>query len=334
MIIVPQDIKGRTRTQKRRKKRRLRKWVKITLTILFLLVAAAFTYAYSIYNHAKTTFDKEMNIDVNSIDQSETKKKIENKEVLNVLVLGVDERADVEGSRSDTIIVMSLNPKEKKLTMVSIPRDTRTTIAGEGTKDKINAAFSFGGPDMAIETVEAFLDIELDYYVEMNMQGLADLVDAIGGITVNNEIEWYDEGFYKKGYHYKKGEIKLDGPKTIGYVRMRHLDPTGDFGRTERQRKVIKAIIDKGVSFATVSKMNDLIDVVGNNMETNMKFSDMKALLANYIDVAKNIESYMVQGTDDRIKGIYYYIVSDEEIKKVHNMVTGKTDKEKSTEEE
>lgn len=76
MIIVPQDIKGRTRTQKRRKKRRLRKWVKITLTILFLLVAAAFTYAYSIYNHAKTTVDKEMNIDVNSIDQSETKKKL------------------------------------------------------------------------------------------------------------------------------------------------------------------------------------------------------------------------------------------------------------------
>ncbi|CEE03046.1 membrane-bound transcriptional regulator LytR [Caldibacillus thermoamylovorans] len=319
-------MRDKNRSQNRRKKRRLRRWVKLTLTIILLLVVAVIVYAHSIYNHAKSTVNDEMNIVLDSIDQSETRSKIENREILNVLLLGVDERAEVDGSRSDTIIVVSLDPKNEKLRMVSIPRDTRVTISGEGTKDRINAAYSYGGADMAIKTVEDFLDIDLDYYVEMNMQGLADLVDAIGGITVNNEIEWYDEGFYKKGYHFKKGEIELDGAKTIGYVRMRHLDPKGDFGRTERQRKVIKAIIDKGISFTTVAKMNDLIDVVGDNMQTNMKFKDMKALLAkNYINVTNNIESYMIQGKDNWINGIYYYAVSDQEITKVHNMVKGKS---------
>lgn len=220
VMKLSQDMEGRIRVRKKRKRKRLRKWVKITLTLLFLITAATITYIFSIYNHAKTTVTEEMNINLNSIDDKKTKSKIENKEIINVLLLGVDERQEVEGSRSDTIILMSLDPKKEKLTMVSIPRDTRTVMAKKGKKDKINAAFSYGGPDMAIETVENFLDIDLDYYVQINMEGLADLVDAIGGISVNNEIEWYDEGFYKQGYHFKKGKIQLDGAKTIGYVRM------------------------------------------------------------------------------------------------------------------
>lgn len=320
---LSQDMEGRIRVRKKRKRRRLRKWVKITLTLLFLITAATITYIFSIYNHAKTTVTEEMNINLNSIDDKKTKSKIENKEIINVLLLGVDERQEVEGSRSDTIILMSLDPKKEKLTMVSIPRDTRTVMAKKGKKDKINAVFSYGGPDMAIETVENFLDIDLDYYVQINIEGLADLVDAIGGISVNNEIEWYDEGFYKQGYHFKKGKIQLDGAKTIGYVRMRHLDPTGDFGRTERQRKVIRAIIDKGTSFATVTKINGLIDVLGKNMITNIKFNEIKKLIVNYKNVVNNINGYMVQGEDDTINGVYYYIVSDEEVSKVQDMVTG-----------
>src|SRR5699024_4856649 len=103
-----------------------------------------------------------------------------------------------------------------------------------GTEDKINHAYAFGGADMSIQTVENFLDIELDYFVRINMEGLKELVDEIGTITIDNEIEWNDGT-----YNFTKGPIEMDGDKTLAYVRMRKQDSAGDFGRTERQRKVI-----------------------------------------------------------------------------------------------
>lgn len=175
---------------------------------------------------------------------------------------------------------------------------------------------------MSISTVESMLDISLDYYVQMNMEGLTEMVGAVDGITVDNQLDWYDTGYYKKGYHYAKGEISLNGPKTMGYVRMRYKDPNGDFGRTKRQRQVIEAIIDKGSSISSVNKIDNMIDVLGKNMATNMDFDDMKDLLFNYKSVRKNTVSYMLKGSGTKIDGIYYYLVPDEEIAKVHEMIS------------
>lgn len=311
-----------TRVKTKKHKRKLRKWPKVVGTLLLIIIISVVGYVYSIYGHAKETVDKKMSKNIESIDTSEVKEKLDSNELLNILLLGVDERAE-DGGRSDSIMVLSLNPKQEKTTIVSIPRDTLAKIAGKGIETKINHAYAYGGVDMSVATVENLLDIDLDYYVELNMEGLADLIDAIGGVTVNNELEWVDEGFYKPGYHWKEGEIKLDGAKALGYVRMRHLDPQGDFGRTERQRKVINAIIDKGKSMGTVTKLNDVIDVLGDNLQTNMSFNDMKSLLLGYMDVTKNIESYMLQGENATIKGVYYYEIPDEELDKVHNMLLG-----------
>src|SRR5699024_11327055 len=102
-----------------------------------------------------------------------------------------------------------------------------------GVEDKINHAYAFGGTDMAVATVEEFLGIELDYYVHLNMKGMQELVDEIGPITVNNEVEWSDEK-----YDFPKGPVEMNGDKTLHFVRMRKQDPDGDFGRTKRQRQV------------------------------------------------------------------------------------------------
>lgn len=311
-----------TRIKTKKRKRKLRKWPKVIGLFFLLFFLGLVGYVYSIYGHAKETVNEKMSKDIESIDTSEVKEKLNNSDVLNILLLGVDERSD-DGGRSDSIMVLSLNPKQAKSTIVSIPRDTLAKIAGKGIETKINHAYAYGGVDMSVATVENLLDIDLDYYVELNMEGLSDLIDAIGGVTVYNELEWVDEGFYKAGYHWKEGEIKLDGAKALGYVRMRHLDPQGDFGRTERQRKVINAIIDKGKSMGTVTKLNDVIDVLGDNLQTNMSFNDMKTLLLGYMDVTKNIESYMLQGENATIKGVYYYEIPDEELDKVHNMLLG-----------
>src|SRR5699024_127147 len=152
------------------------------------------------------------------------------------------------------------------------------------------------------------------YYVRMNMEGLEELVDQLGTITVDNDIAW--EG---SKYTFTEGPVEMDGEKALSFVRMRKDDPAGDAGRTKRQRQVIEAIVDKGASIGSIGKINGLIDVLGNNMATNLDFDDMKKLWNGYRDTRKDIDTYAVQGNGTRIDGIYYLMVPDEEVEKVQN---------------
>lgn len=297
-----------------------RKWLKITVALMLVLFLGAGAFVFSVYHEARQTVAKKIHEPIGSIDSSVGKEKVKDKESVNILLLGVDQREEEQG-RSDALMVLSLDPADDSMQLISIPRDTRTEIVGRGTEDKVNHAYAFGGTDMAVETVENLLDVELDYYVDMNMEGLTEMVDAVGGVTVNNELDWVDTGYYQKGFHYAKGPLELDGDQALGYVRMRKQDPAGDLGRTARQRQVIQAIIDKGASVASVNKIDDIMQVLGKNMSTNMDFEDMQNLLLGYKDTRNNMESYQLQGTGTTIDGIYYLVVSEEEIAKVHNML-------------
>ncbi|MFP7171612.1 LCP family protein [Terribacillus sp. FSL K6-0262] len=304
--------------KERRKKKRT--WLKVTLSIIAVLIIAVAATGIYAANKAKSTVNT-MQKDTVAIDKKQSETKVKDKEKLNILLLGVDEREDDAG-RSDALMVMSLDPANDSMKLISIPRDTRTEIVGHGTTDKINHAYAFGGVDMTIDTVENFLGTDMDYFAEMNMEGLSDFVDAVGGITVNNQLDWIDEGYYKKGYHYAQGEIQLDGPQAMGYVRMRHLDPDGDFGRNARQRQVIQAVIDKGASINSVSKIDDILSALGDNVQTNMDFSTMTDLFKNYRNVRQNSENYQMQGSGTTIDGIYYYEIAQDEIDKVHDMIS------------
>ncbi|MFC3039877.1 LCP family protein [Virgibacillus xinjiangensis] len=299
------------------KKKSRKLWIIIPLLILLLIGLGITGYAYSIYHNAKDKVNNEMQAPVESIDTTVTKEKTEAKEPLNILLLGVDQRKGDRG-RSDALMVLSLDPSSNSSRLISIPRDTRTTIIGKGYEDKINHAYAFGGSDMSVATVENFLDIDLDYYVRVNMEGLKEIIDEIGPITVDNEIAW--EG---NGYDFEVGPTVMDGDKTMKYVQMRKKDPNGDFGRTERQRKVVQAIIDEGASIASVTKANRMIDILGDNMATNLDFEDMKTLIADYKSTRQNITTHQISGTGTTIDGIYYLIVPDEEIEKVHSMMKG-----------
>lgn len=297
----------------------MKKLLKILSIIVVLIVLGGGGYAYYLYHSAKEAADKmHQNIPFdNGRGQSDKTKK---SEPISILLMGVDERKNDRG-RSDTLIVMTLNPQKEKMQMVSIPRDTRTNIVGKGTMDKINHAYAFGGTKMAINTVEQFTGIPIDYFIRINMEALSGLVDAVGGITVDNHLDWYDEGYYKKGYHYKKGKIELDGPKALGYVRMRHLDPNGDFGRNQRERQVITAILHKATSISSVTHYQDILNTLGNNVKTNLTFQDMMNIRANYRNCLSNVENYEIKGTGQKINGIYYLIVPDEEKAKVTHML-------------
>lgn len=297
------------------RKRPKKLWLKIPLIVILVLVLGVGSYAFSIYNHAKKTVNDKMNEPVNSIDVNVTKKKMEDTESLNILLLGIDSPTSEKG-RSDALMILSLDPKNETMQLISIPRDTRTLIVGKDIEDKINHAYAFGGADMAVATVEDFLDVELDYYVRMNMEGLEQLVDELGTITVYNDIAWNDSK-----YDFEFGPTKMDGDQTMHFVRMRKEDPDGDFGRTKRQRQVIQGIIDRGASIDSVTKINGMIEVLGNNMATNLDFDDMKKLLFDYKNTRKKFTDYQMKGTGKTIDGIYYLQVDDEEIEKVRQMI-------------
>jgi len=303
------------RSERNKKKRKRKRVLKILLAALAVFLIAGGIFIFKLFNDVRTTINDDLHEDVSTIDTDETKEKVDKKEPINILLLGVDERENDVG-RSDTMIVMTLDPNNNQMQMVSIPRDTRVEIAGDGRTTRINHAYAYGGSDMAVDTVENFLDIDLDYYIKVNMEGLSQLVNAVNGVTVQN-----DRAFSAGGHSFKEGTIELNGEEALAFVRMRKNDPSGDLGRNERQRQVIQGIIDKGASIGVVNKIGDILDVLGDNVNTNMQFEDMRRLAANYRSARQNTSSYQMSGEGRMINGMYLMIMSDQEIQKTHDMI-------------
>jgi polyisoprenyl-teichoic acid--peptidoglycan teichoic acid transferase len=285
-----------------------RKWVWITFIIIFLLLLGVGIYSYSFYSSmtsAVNTMHKPIERELSEKRVEEV--ELEAKDPLTVLLLGVDEREGDSG-RSDTIIVLTVNPEEESVKMLSIPRDTRTTIIGQNIEDKINHAYAFGGVDMSISTVEDFLDIPIDYYIQVNMEGFMDIVDALGGVTIYNDME-----FQSGSFTFPQGELTLDGEKALAYSRMRYEDPRGDFGRQDRQRQIIQAVMKEGASFSSLTKYRDIFEVLGKNVRTNLTFQEMVDIQKHYKTAVNQVEQLQISGEGQLINSIYYYIVPEEE---------------------
>jgi LCP family protein required for cell wall assembly len=168
---------------------------------------------------------------------------------LNYVLLGSDSRdpaADSNG-RSDSIMVVHLNKAHTKAYIISFPRDMWVTIPGYG-KNKINAAYAFGGPKLTVRTLETLTGVRIDHVVQVDFQGFIQLTTDLGGVTVTNKT-----AFTSHGYDYPKGKITIAGGKALWFVRERHSLPGGDLDRARNQRNVIKAIVQKGLSADVVS---------------------------------------------------------------------------------
>ncbi|PLT31814.1 LCP family glycopolymer transferase [Peribacillus deserti] len=298
------------RSRRRTKKVR---WKRIIGLLLLMFLIGGGTYIFSVYKSLAAAVETMHSpIDIKKSDKRQKAVTLEHKQPFSILLLGVDQRKNDSG-RSDTMIVLTVNPNKKSVEMLSIPRDTRTEIIGKGTEDKINHAYAYGGIPMSMKTIENFLDIPIDYYVELNMEGFQSIVDSVGGVTVENDLEFSD-----KGYHFNKGSITLDGKKALVYSRMRHQDPRGDFGRQHRQRQVIKEVINKGTSLSTINHYDRILEALGSNVKTNLTFDQMVDIRKNYMEAAKNIKQYQIEGTNERAEDeIFYFIVPEEERKAV-----------------
>lgn len=301
----------------------MRRGIKITLGAISLVAVVMIGYSMYLYSHVKSAADqmyepREPIKQVSIVDQrggGDFPVDMEIEEPFNALILGVDERSNDRG-RSDTMIVLSVNPAKKSALMFNIPRDTRTNIVGHGTEDKINHAYAFGGVNMSVQTVEQLLGIPIHYYMKVNMEGFAQVIDMVGGVNVNNPF-----AFDYEGYRFEQGNIHLDGEAALGFSRMRYDDPKGDLGRNDRQREIIKQVLKNTVQVSNVLQLETLLDEVSAHVRTDVTFDEMKQMFSNYRSVLDHIESVEIKGTGKKIDGVYYYIVEQSERDRIHQMI-------------
>ncbi|MEH7386009.1 LCP family protein [Bacillus sp. JJ1521] len=289
----------------RHSKKTKRKWPKVVGMIALVLFLAIGGYAVYLYQSVASTVGK-MHSDRGPSDLRTEDIDISKADPISILLMGVDERSGDKG-RTDSLIMVTVNPHTKSMQMLSIPRDTRVEMVGKGTQDKINHAYAFGGVDMTINSVEKFLDVPIDYYVKVNMEGLQQIVDALGGVQVNSTF-----AFSHEGMSFGEGPQTLNGKQALSYARMRYDDPRGDFGRQDRQKQVIQGIIDKGASFTSVTKVDDILGALGTNVTTDISFDEMKTIQSNYKDARHNIEQFSINGVGQTLDA-WYWIVSEEE---------------------
>ncbi|AVK61709.1 LytR family transcriptional regulator [Lactobacillus sp. CBA3605] len=244
-----------------------------------------------------------------SINSGKTAKNVDTSKPLSILLLGTDTGADgrIDKGNSDTIMVVTINPKTKKTVITSIPRDTLAEMVGDSQTNvqKLNAAYNIGGSDMAKASVSRLLNIPINYYATINMGGLKQIVNAVGGVTITSPMDvTFDNITVTKGTHH------LNGKEALAYTRMRHQDPRGDYGRQLRQQQVMKAVLAKLAKTATLTHYSELLSSLKGNLKTDLSFKELVGLATHDHENTKNIQSTQLVGTPAWINTSSYQIAS------------------------
>ena len=265
----------------------------ITLTLLSLAAAAAAYFYWGgklVPTHATVP-------DTNWIESSNR---------INILLLGSDAEFGTD-TRTDTIILASFDTVLKKISLLSIPRDTRVEIPGHGL-DKINAANFVGGVELTKETIANLIKVPIDYYVLTNFDGFKGIIDTLGGVEIDVEKDMKYR-VYNGEIDLKKGLQRLDGDKALQYVRFRH-DKMGDISRTQRQQKFLAALAKEMNQPKNLVKLPFLLPQLMKAVETDLSPAQLVGLAreAGKFDLTQ-ITSQTLPGNFATIGGVSYWVV-------------------------
>lgn len=271
-------------------------------------------------------------------------------EPFTLLIMGVDSSSSsLKKSNSfngDTLMLITFNPNTMNATILSIPRDTRVPIVctKSKAKNKINSTGAYGA-DCVMDTITNFTGIEIDYWVKVNFQGVISLVDALGGIDVDIPYAFCESDskrrFGNNTIFLEKGPQTLNGEQTLAFARNRHTWPkycgkkysnytSNDFIRGQNQQQIVKATVNKLKNIRSLSEIYDILDIVGDNIDTNIDKDTMITgfdTFKNIIFNSKNINSddfigtqrLYLSGHDNMINGIYYFEYSTQSLKEIVN---------------
>lgn len=255
----------------------------------------------------------------------------------NILLLGVDSNgADSDlwvGTRTDTIILMNIDPRTKTVNAISIPRDSKVYLPN-GMTQKINAAHAIGGIKMTVKTIENTLGVKIDRYIMFHDEGVRAVVKALGGVDIYIEKDMhYDDYSGKLHISLKKGKHKLTDKDVVEYLRFRH-DAMGDIGRTKRQQWFLRGLLADLKRPETIVKIPQIISATNKYVKTDMSAYEMTqyATLATHFDM-DNIEIAMLPGAPNKTGYTSYWILEPEKTQKVINRLIYRY-KEKSVKDE
>jgi len=300
---------GRSRGSKKGSKKRpmskkKRVLIGVLSVVVLVLVAGGVTFALYINQINR-------NLSVDPASQVALKQALVTPakgEAYYVLVVGSDTRITGEDGRSDTIMLCRIDPNTKQVSILSIPRDTKVDLPGHGTQ-KINAAMAFDGPAGAVNAISAFVGVPIAHYVEIDFSGFKDIVDALGGVTVNVPANTtYD------GVTVPSGKQTLNGDQALVFVRCRKTYATGDFQRTANQRQLLKAV-SKQILSSSPTDMPGLINSLSGSVTTDMNAQEIVALASSLRGMNTDTDMYtgQVPATTATIDKISYVIPIDDQ---------------------
>ena len=296
---VPQGKGEQNVAAKKRKKKKKRKsfFKRFFIVVLILCLAAGGVWYYSVNRlYQRVQFQP---------IESVTTEPMKEEGVINILLIGNDSRDQGTDGRSDAMILLSISNATKTIHLTSLLRDMYVEIPGYQS-NRLNAAYSYGGPELLMETLEQNFDISVNRYVLVNFQAFANVVDAVGGVDLeltNEEVQYINgylveynilEGNPEGTYYLDtslSGLVHLNGPQALSYCRNRMLGT--DFARTERQRKVLSAIIAKAPS-ALLTNTSELIDSILPNLTTNLTEKECRNLT---LQASKLLTYDVIQGS-------------------------------------
>ncbi len=314
---VDEASRRRSRTGKilspiaRRRRRRRIALVVLSVSGLLLLatVVAGFAYVRSIGNQITKVATEDPRIH-KALDPPPSKPG----EPFYMVLMGSDTRRGQKQQRSDTLIVARIDPKNKKVAMISIPRDSRVSIPGYGNQ-KVNAAVVWGGPALAIRTVKELTGLPVSRYANIDFRCFRDVVDAIGGVWIDVPFSVYDTKASAYGPKYatlKKGYQKLDGRHALTFVRTRHMFADGDFQRMRNQQAFVKALAGQTLSLANIFNATAIMNAVAANLDTNMTPAQLIDLMLQFKGAkAEDIETFTAPGAPSYVDGVSYVVLDD-----------------------
>ncbi len=242
----------------------------------------------------------------------------------NILLLGVDSNgADSDlwvGTRTDTIVLLNIDPRSKSLNAISIPRDSKVYLPKNMGIQKINAAHAIGGIDMTIKTIEDTLGVKVDRYIMVHDEAVRKIVEALGGIDIYVEKNMHYND-YSGNLHINltKGDHHLDADEAIGYLRFRH-DAMGDIGRTQRQQWFLRGLLQEMQKPQTIAKIPQILSIAKEYVKTDMSLYEMSqyAALAKHFDI-DNIEIATLPGAPNKKGYTSYWVLDPEKTQEVVN---------------
>lgn len=318
----PQTISPATYNQTKKKKKRggIRKFFKTVFILILLLIVTAF--AVNAFFLQNVTSDLQGNLSRYAISSDAAAFARQHK-IVNVAVFGVDGRDDVEGDRTDTIMIASADYEHSKLKIASIMRDNYSYINSKYGYDKINAAYAYGGPDLAIQTINQNFDTPITDYVTVDFNAMVSMVNAVGGVTIDikseDELEWVNQYLMDVNDKVNTGSLPLedlgpqtvDGSQALAYCRVRYVGD-GDFDRTLRQREVFEQVLSKAMKLSPMDQLK-LVQATLPYIQTSLSTLELIKYGLNLVMMpSKDIEQSRFPTDDnvalENIDGVSYVI--------------------------